>query len=169
MAPYTARPHYSVLSKQVRFAARPAEAVSATRFEAPVLCNHAVKGATLSSSKQQALPQRCRRSGRKRLWLNVPGEIRSMVCAVISLMDKQWGGESVSQSPLKNNAFSLSWGENQPIQLRHNAPLARDVATASSRGLEGSAPQVSSCATFSAAVAFVRSVVFCTPSGYVEG
>jgi|GraSoiStandDraft_32_1057276.scaffolds.fasta_scaffold2451104_1 hypothetical protein len=33
-------------------------------------------------------------------------------------MDKKWGGESVSQSPLKYKAFSTLPGQNLPFELR---------------------------------------------------
>jgi hypothetical protein len=47
----------------------------------------------------------CRRFDRKRLGPCVPCKSRPTACVATSLMDKGWGGESVSQSPLVNKAF----------------------------------------------------------------
>jgi hypothetical protein len=48
------------------------------------------------------------------------------VCVVTSLIDKQWGGESVSQSPLKDKAFSTFLGQNPPFELLAEMGFAPD-------------------------------------------
>jgi hypothetical protein len=49
----------------------------------------------------------------ERLELCVPCDIRPTVC-----VDKEWGGESVSQSPLKGKAFSNFVDPNPLFELR---------------------------------------------------